>query len=206
MKYTKKKKNYVVVISFENQMIITDVSNKKKGESKTIGNIGNRFEKYKNDKNATNIFSLSTVKHGNNNMWIITSYYYDQMFKIYEFSSDSIKLIKAANFNEYIISLEAAFLTEENSYICVRSTKNGKDEGINLFINNILIKNLLSDNEFYINFKIEKYNNCSYVIISKIKHDLSKYYIVMINLYPLLPLYIKIFKGIYKLGNEKVLG
>jgi len=202
----KEKKNYVVVISFENQMIITDVSNKKKGESKTIGNIGNRFEKYKNDKNATNIFSLSTVKHGNNNMWIITSYYYDQMFKIYEFSSDSIKLIKAANFNEYIISLEAAFLTEENSYICVRSTKNGKDEGINLFINNILIKNLLSENEFYINFKIEKYNNCSYVIISKIKHDLSKYYIVMINLYPLLPLYIKIFKGIYKLGNEKVLG
>ena len=138
--------------------------------------------------------------------WIITSYYYDQLFKIYDFSSDLIQQIKFAKVDEYIISLEAAFLTEENSYICVRSTKNGKDEGINLFINDIFIKNLYSENDYYINFKIVQYNNCSYLIISKIKQDLSEYDIVMINIYPLLPLYIKIFRGIYKLGNEKVLG
>ena len=200
------KTNYVVIISFENKMIITDMSNNKKGKSKTAGNIGDTFGKHKNDKKATNVFSLSTVKHGKNNIWIITSYYYDKTFKIYNFSSDLIQQIKIATVNEYIISLEAAFLTEENSYICVRSTENGKDERINLFINDIFINTLYSENNYYFNFKIVKYKNCNYLIISKIKQDLSEYDIDMINIYPLLPLYIKIFQGIYNLGNKKVLG
>ena len=198
--------NYVVVISFDNKMIITDMSNNKKGKSKTTGNIGNTFEKFKNNKKATNKFSLSTVKHGKNNMWIITSYYYDKIFKIYDFSSDLKQPIKVANVNEFIISLEAAFLSEENSYICVRSTKNEKDEVIKLFINDIFINDLYSENDSYINFKIVNYNNHSYLIISKIKQDLSKYDIKMINIYPLLPLYVQIFRGVYKLGKEKILG
>ena len=35
---------------------------------------------------------------------------------------------------------------------------------------------------------------------------LSEYDIKMINIYPLLPLYVQIFRGVYKLGKEKILG
>ena len=194
-------KSYVVTLSLDNKMIITDYSSKK--QIKIISNIGDTFKANKNKKNAKNIFSLSTAKN-QGNIWIITSYYYDQAFKIYDDSGQLKKTV--LNNYEYIISLKASKLTEENTYICVRSTSDGENQRINLFINEFYITNLCGVNDSYINFKIIKYYSYKCLIVSKIQKDLSKYSIELYDIYPILPLYIPIFQIIVSLANPRVLG
>ena len=194
-------KIYIVTLSLDNKMIITDFSSKKL--IKIIDNIGDTFKANKNKKKAMQIFSLSSAEN-QGNIWIITSYYYDQAFKIYDDSGKHIKTI--LNQNEYIISLEASELTEENTYICVRSTSDGDNQRIHLFINEFYIKKLYDVNDSYINFKIVKYYKYKYIFVSKIKKDLSKYYIDLIDIFPIFPLYIPVFHILISYANRDVMG
>ena len=148
-------------------MNISDLSINEKDPSKVIQNIGDTFNS--NQDKPNNTFSLSTVRH-QETVWIITSYYYDKSFKIYNAIGDLLYTVKN---NEYIISLEGLFYTEENTYICVRSPNS-----INLFINQFFIKEMKNLKEdAYINFKIIKpYDlvvETNYIIITIIKKDLS---------------------------------
>ena len=100
-------------------------------------------------------------------MWIITSYYYDKMFKIYNPSGNCLH--KVENRGEYIISLEGLFYTEENTYICVRTPSS-----INLFINEFYIRQIRDMKEYsYINFKITRpfdyFTQNIYIIITDYK-------------------------------------
>ena len=210
--------NYLVMISLDNKMIIYNLSIKNNEENKnkksiTIDTIGEEYKKNEDKKNAKNIFSLSTVKRGNK-IWIITSYYYDKYYKIYDLDDilnniDAINIninyfIKSEILDEYIISLKASFLTENNSYIITRSETDNGNQIINLFINEFFIKKLYDTNDSYINFIIikDKY----YLLVSNIKKDLSKYEIKAIYFYQILPLYITVIKGIRKVfSNEKIM-
>lgn len=71
----------MITLALDNKMIITDINNKEKNDIKPINQIGDSFEK--NKKNKENTFSVSAVRH-NKSFWIITSYYYDKYFKIYD--------------------------------------------------------------------------------------------------------------------------
>ena len=179
---------YLVSISLDNTMIISDLSINEKDTSKIIENIGNTFNQNENEPN--NKFSLSTVSH-NKDMWIITSYYYDKCFKIYNYNGDCLHVVDN---KEYIISLEGLFYTEENTYICVRTPTI-----INLFINEYFIqqmKDLKEDS--YINFKIirpftlsaEKY----FIIITMIKKDFTSYTVQIIDIYPIFPLFTRNYR------------
>ena len=178
---------YLISIALDNTMIISDLSINEKDTSKIIQNIGDTFES--NQDNPNNTFSLSTVRH-EENIWIITSYYYDKSFKIYNANGDLLHTVKN---NEEIISLEGLYFTEENTYICVRSPNS-----INLFINQFFIKEMKNMKEdSYINFKIIKpYNliiESNYIIITIIKKDLSSYILQIIDIFPIFPLFTRIF-------------
>ena len=142
---------YLVTIDLDNTMVISNLLNKKKCVS--VNNIGgdrfdennkkyNVFDKYEEKVNSN--FSLSVVKH-QKQQWIITSYYYDTYFKIFEYSSDN-KLTKRKkpiiNNGEFIISLKGIYLTDANSFILVRSTSNGLSHSINLFVNEFFIRRI----------------------------------------------------------------
>ena len=112
-------------------MIISNLSINEKDTNKTIQNIGDTFKD--NQDKPNNTFSLSTIRN-QERVWIITSYYYDKAFKIYNTIGD---LLHKVTNSEYIISLEGLYYTEENTYICVRSPNS-----INLFINQFFIKQM----------------------------------------------------------------
>ena len=180
------KRRYLVSIALDNTMIISDLSLNEKDTSKTIQNIGDTFQ----EDQPNNTFCLSTIRH-EKSIWIITSYYYDKAFKIYSFTGDL--LYKVDNINEYIISLEGLYFTDENTYICVRTPSS-----INLFINQFFIKQMKNINEdSYISFKIIKPDYLiaerNYIIIITIKKDLSKYFVQIIDIFPIFPLFTRIF-------------
>ena len=184
--------NYLVYITLDNTLTIANLSeNGGNTNKKIIKKIGDSFEENKYETNST--FSLSTIRH-DKNIWIITSYYYDKFFKIYD-SKDKFESNKKSENNngQYIISLESLFYTEVNTYICVRS-----DSSINLFINNLYIKCIYKINyriidDSYINCKIVKsgYSNY-YVIIIRIYKNLKYYDIQMININNIFPWFRKI--------------
>jgi hypothetical protein len=183
---------YLISIALDNTMIISDLSINEKDTSKIIQNIGDTFES--NQDKSNNTFSLSTVRH-QETVWIITSYYYDKTFKIYNYIGDLLHTVKN---NEEIISLEGLYFTEENTYICVRSPNS-----INLFINQFFIKEMKNMKEdSYINFKIIKpYNliiETNYIIITIIKKDLSSYVLQIIDIFPIFPLFTRIFNFLVK--------
>ena len=128
---------YLISIVLDNTMIISDLSKNNNDTNKIIQNIGDTFDSNKNKPN--NIFSLSTVSN-QGVIWIITSYYYDRYFKIYNSDGECLYNSKEKNGEiGYIISLEGLCYTNENSYICVRSRF---PDGIYLFINQFLIAKL----------------------------------------------------------------
>ena len=183
---------YLISIALDNTMIISDLSINEKDSSKIIKNIGDTFES--NQYELNNAFSLSTIRH-EGNIWIITSYYYDMSFKIFNVNGDLLHTVKN---NEYIISLEGLYFTEENTYICVRSPNS-----INLFINQYFIKQMKNYKEdSYINFKIIKPNNLiiehKFIIITIIKQDLSSYILQIIDIFPIFPLFTRIFNFLVK--------
>ena len=168
-------------------MIISDLSLNEKDTSKIIKNIGDTFE----EDEPNNTFSLSTIRH-QKSIWIITSYYYDKAFKIYNYNGDLLHKVNNYN-NEYIISLEGLFFTEENTYICVRTPTS-----INLYINEYFIKQMKDMKEdSYLNFKIIKpfdlIAQTNYIIITVIKNDLSLYIVQIIDIFPIFPLFTRIF-------------
>ena len=190
--YLIKEIRYLISIALDNTMIISDLSINEKDTSKIIQNIGDTFKS--NQYEPNNTFSLSTIRH-EENIWIITSYYYDKCFKIFNSNGDLLYRVKN---DDYIISLEGLFYTEENTYICVRSPNS-----INLFINQFFIKEMKNLKEdAYINFKILKPNNLiiesKYIIITIIKKDLSSYILQIIDIFPIFPLFTRIFNILVK--------
>ena len=168
-------------------MIISDLSLNEKDTSKIIKNIGDTFE----EDEPNNNFSLSTIRY-QKSIWVITSYYYDKAFKIYNYNGDLLHKVNNYN-NEYIISLEGLFFTEENTYICARTPTS-----INLYINEYFIKQMKDMKEdSYLNFKIIKPFNLiaqtNYIIITIIKNDLSGYFVEIIDIFPIFPLFTRIF-------------
>ena len=179
------KTKYLISIALDNTMIISDLSLNEKDTSKIIQNIGDKFE----EDEPNNTFSLSTVSH-QEDIWIITSYYYDKAFKIYNSTGD---LLHKVNNDEYIVSLEGLFFTDENTYICVRTPTS-----INLFINEFFIKQMKDIQEdSYINFKLIKpytlIAQSKFIIVTVIKKDLSKYFVQIIDIFPIFPLFTRIF-------------
>ena len=175
----------LVALTDNNNIVIYDLSKEKENkEEKIIKNIGDSWDE--NKKEINNIFSLSTVQHGKKT-WIITSYYYDKYFKIYDVDEEresifDIVPINNQEFNDYIISLEGFYFTEQNTFILVRST-DGYKIRINLFINHYFIKKLIEVENAYVNSKtIQIQTGSSYLIITKIKKDLSSYDIQIIDL------------------------
>ena len=200
-------KQYLAIIDSSNNMSIYDISEENEKLERTVKKIGDNFEI--NDK--IKLFGLSSVKH-DNSIWIITSYYEDSQFKIFDFNilmdksqnndnnnvynnnnqivinqiisnEDKYKLIN--NNEKYIVSLESSFYSQKIAFIWIRTP-----EKIKLFINDYslpvkIIK--LEDNYDYINFKLlpMRYNNIS-LIISSIKTDLSEYNIKILNLFEFL--------------------
>ena len=183
---------YLISIALDNTMIISDLSVNEKDSSIIINNVGDTFE-FNQDK-PNNTFSLSTTRH-DGGIWIITSYYYDKAFKIFNSIGNCLHLVKT---DEFIISLEGLFYTEENTYICVRSPYS-----INLYINEFFIKQMKDLKEdSYINFKIVKPINLivetKYILISIIKKDLSSYTIQVIDIFPIFPYFTNLFKYFVK--------
>ena len=141
--------------------------------------------------NLINTFCLSTTDH-DFAVWIITSYYYDKAFKIFNHQGDCLQIVKN---EDYIISLQGLLFTPANTYICVRSPKS-----INLFINEHFIRQIELPDEKeidpYINFKIIASSNFleenKFIIILSIKRDLSSYFIKIVNISQVFPLYIKL--------------
>ena len=91
--------------------------------------------------------------------------------------------------DEFIISLEGLFLTDENTYIIIRSTT-GDIGSINIYINQIWIRRLNQNYQFsYINFKAENLlvRKNKYLIITMIKTDLSHYDLLVSDLNPIFP-------------------
>jgi len=192
-------RKYLISIALDNTMIISDLTINEKGTNKIIKDIGTTFK----DNQPNNTFSLSTIRH-EGDIWIITSYYYDQYFKIFNINGD---FIKGETINEYIISLEALYFTEENTYICVRSPNS-----INLFINQFFIKQIIYQEDAHINFKIIKpldlILETNFIIITIINKDLSSYTLHIINISNIFPLYTRLFNATikfifgYSINNE----
>ena len=193
---------YLISIALDNTMIISDLSINEKDTSKIIENIGDTFNKHQAEPNNT--FCLSTVRN-QGHMWIITSYYYDGTFKIFNMNGDFIRVVDN---KDYIISLEGLYYTEENTYICVRSPRS-----INLFINEFYIKTIMTlDESFHTNFKIIKaldyYIETYYIIITIINKDLSSYNIQIFDISPIFPLFTKLSEFLiritlgYSINNE----
>ena len=192
--YTLEKENnkiyYIIYITLDNSLTITYYLNKfsKNSYNKiNVREVGDTFED--NNYKSKSTFSLSTVRH-DNNIWIITSYYYDKSYKIFAQNKNFENPMIVKN-KDYIISLEALFYTEANTYICTRS-----DSKINLFINNLYIKCIFKTDigvDSYINFKILKsgYSNY-YVIIIEINKDSTSYNIQIININNIFPWFRKI--------------
>ena len=188
IKGEKENTRYLVSIALDNTMIISDLSLNEKDTSKIVTNIGNTFEQ--NEEKPNNTFSLSTVIH-NHFVWIITSYYYDKCFKIYNYIGECLYTVN--NNDEFIISLEGLFYTQENTYICVRTPNS-----INLFINEYFINQMKDVKEdSYINFKIIKPFNLiaqsNYIIITILKKDLTSYSVQIIDIFPIFPLFTRLF-------------
>ena len=176
----------LISIALDNTMIISNLMENKKGTNKIINNIGDTFNNNQDKKNNT--FSLSTIQH-NFEIWVITSYYYDKSFKIYNIEGNCLHIVQN---EDYIISLQGLFYTDQNTFICVRSPKS-----INLFINEYFIRKVEELDEkkedSYINFKIIEASGLisehKYILMTIIKKDLSSYIIEIIDIFPIFPLF-----------------
>ena len=202
----KEKKLYLVSISLDNIMIISDLNN---NENIHVKDIGKNFKYRQND--SKNTFSLSTVGNRDQN-WIVTSYYYDDFFKIYNFKGEIVYEVSLPlpYKGDNIISLQAYPYTDANEFIVVRSSSfDGKIQRISLFINNFFIMKIIEENEYYLNFTVlnpmRNTLGVVYLCISKIKKDLSSYSIKIDNIATILPLTIPIMSNILEMANPQVL-
>ena len=196
-----KKTPYIVSLALDNTMTISELKENSIVNSIYISDIGETFE----EKKENNIFCLSTVKHDNDDIWIITSYYYDRKFKIYNYKS--LKNFFRTNIgetqkpkplytventqNNFIVSLEGLVYNDKYTYICVRCwSEKDKNYSLNLYLNETFIKQINDiDYTSYINFKTVHHliHKCKYIIITIINKDLSSYILKIIDITPILP-------------------
>ena len=183
---------YLITIALDNKMIISNISINEKNTSKQIKNIDDNYNEKKLNENH---FSLSTVRH-EQNIWIITSYNFDAHFKIF---NDSGAFLYKVDYNQNIISLEGLFYTEENTYICVRTSKS-----IGLYINQFIIRrfDIVNQNEDkYINFKLvsttDLINVKKFLLISTIDKNLNYYTIDIYDISDIFPLYTQLVNNIF---------
>ena len=183
------KNRYLVTIGLDNIMIITNLTENE--NSINIEKIANEID-ISNKNN--NYFSLSTIRH-NDVIWIITSYFSDKCFKVFNhFGQPEFQV----PIGEPIISLEGLFFTLKNTYICVRTPTS-----VYLFINRFFIKTIKTLNyEAYINFKIEQIFNPiidnKYIIITTMDKNLISYNVEIITIYSVFPLYTDAFESLAK--------
>ena len=183
---------YLITIALDNKMIISNLTINEKNTSKQILNIGDNY----NIKNLNeNHFSISTVRH-EQSIWIITSYNFDPHFKIFDSSGAYLYKVE---YNQNIISLEGLFYTEENTYICVRTSKS-----IGLYINQFIIRrfDIVNQNEDkYINFKLvsttDIINVKKFLLISTIDKNLTSYSIDIYDISNIFPLFTQLVNNIF---------
>ena len=191
-------KPHLASISLDNTMIISDLSVNDKKKNIYISDIGDTYSKYKDDNN--NIFYISAVRHGKGT-WIITSYYYDRLFKIYDYESlkkyrdnidktrkpQPIRVINGQN----IISLEGLFFKADYTFICVRSWfPLGHNCTLNLYINNMFIKQINDINyHSLINFKTIHFlvKSEKYIVIVMINKEFTSYFLKIIDISKMFP-------------------
>ena len=195
---------YLFSIALDNTMIISNV---KTNENITVENIGDNFKHRNND--SKNTFCISTVLH-NGIIWVITSYYYDNSFKIYDSKGNHLHTVPLQNNDEVIISLEGLELTQCNTYIVVRSASyDGKKQRISLFINEYFIKNIEEETDYYLNFKVTRpfdlLLETIYIAILKIKKDLSSYCLEIIDISKILRLYTPIMEYYLQYFNQVIM-
>ena len=189
---------HLASISLDNTMIISDLSANDKKKSIHITDIGDTY--LMNKDNNNNIFYISAVRHGKG-AWIITSYYYDGLFKIYDYESlkkyrDNIdktkkpKPIKVIN-GQNIISLEGLFFKADYTFICVRSWfAQGNNCVLNLYINDIFIKQINDINyHSLVNFKTIHFlvKSDKYIVITMINKEFTSYYLKIIDISKMFP-------------------
>ena len=201
----KKKEFYLISISLDNKMVISDSNNDK---NIPVNDIGKNFKFKQND--TKNTFSLSTVGNKDEN-WIVTSYFYDDFFRIYNFKGEILHEVSLPDKGDNIISLQTYSYTDVNNFILVRSTSyDGKTQRINLFINNFFIMKIIEENEYHLNFTVlnptRNIPDVVYLCILKINKNLSSYSIQVYNISKILPLRIPIMSIIYEMANPQVLG
>ena len=191
---------YLVTIAKDNTMRVTNLNEPIKDNYVSYYSVGDNFIE---EGNEDNLFSLSTVKHGET-VWIITSYNYDNIFKIFNINGN---FIRSESCDENIINLEALFYTNENTFICVRTTNS-----ILLYINTFFIKIIYQNNQIeknynnqekqfinyshnnnnFINFKLIRtsyINEQIYIFISVISNDLNYYNIYVYDISNIFPFY-----------------
>ena len=183
---------YLVSLALDNTMIISDLLINEKDTSKVIYKIGDTFQD--NQEKENSIFSLSSASH-DGGTWLFTSYYYDQNFKIFNSEGECLHVVKN---NNYIISLEGLYFTDENTYICVRSP-----DSVNLYINEYFIREIENIKESaYINFKVIQPMTFIFdyklVMLTIIKRDLTSYFIKLFDIFPIFPLFTPIFNFFIK--------
>ena len=189
---------HLASISLDNTMIISDLSVNDKKKSIYVSDIGDTYLINKNKNN--NIFYISAVRHGKGT-WIITSYYYDRLFKIYDYENlkkyrdnidktkkpQPIRVINGQN----IISLEGLFFKADYTFICVRSWfPLGHNCTLNLYINNMFIKQINDINyHSLINFKTIHFlvKSHKYIIIVMINKEFTSYYLKIIEISKMFP-------------------
>ena len=189
---------YLASISLDNEMIISDLNANDKNKSIYISDIGDTYSK--NKDNINNIFYVSSVKHGKG-VWIITSYYYDGAFKIYDFENlkkyrNNIDKTKKPQFKKVIngqniISLEGLFYKADYAFICVRSWfEQGNNCVLNLYINDIFIKQINDINyHSLVNFKTIHFlvKKDKYIVIIMIDKEFKKYNLKIIDISKMFP-------------------
>ena len=189
---------YLASISLDNEMIISDLNANVKNKSIYISDIGDTYSK--NKDNINNIFYVSSVKHGKG-VWIITSYYYDGAFKIYDFENlkkyrNNIDKTKKPQFKKVIngqniISLEGLFYKADYAFICVRSWfEQGNNCVLNLYINDIFIKQINDINyHSLVNFKTIHFlvKKDKYIVIIMIDKEFKKYNLKIIDISKMFP-------------------
>ena len=189
---------YLASISLDNEMIISDLNVNDKSKSIYISDIGDTYSKNKDNNN--NIFYISAVKHGKGT-WIITSYYYDGAFKIYDYENlknyrDNADKTKKPKFKKVIngqniISLEGLFYKADYTFICVRSWfEQGNNCVLNLYINDIFIKQINDINyHSLVNFKTIHFlvKKDKYIVIIMINKEFTSYNIKIIDISQMFP-------------------
>ena len=129
--FTFNKKQYLVTITLKNDMVIYDITKEKKNLVRTISGIGDKFER----EDKPGLFSLSSVEN-NDSILIITSYYKNQYFKIFDFNKlmndstnnyNNIIINNQNNINNNIINNQIVtnqiIQTNDNNYIKIDNQK-----------------------------------------------------------------------------------